>query len=70
MAKNESIFDDTSSNDAVPDYLKNALLSEVNNIRDTMQVVNHFTEVFLSTALSFIGDVNEDDMDLDDTNIK
>ncbi len=60
MENRKSIFDDMESFDSVPDYLKDSLLSEVNNIRDTMQIVNHFTEIFISSALSLISEAVDD----------
>lgn len=60
MRNKSNIFEDLESFESVPDYLKDSLLSEVNNIRDTMQIVNHFTEVFIGSALSFIGDMADD----------
>jgi hypothetical protein len=52
MTTGNSIFKELESNDPVPDYLKHALMSEVDTIRNTMQVVTHFTEHLL-TALTF-----------------
>ncbi|MPR33845.1 hypothetical protein [Salmonirosea aquatica] len=35
-----------------PAYLKEALVSEIDFIRDTLQIVTHFTEGFLGAAIN------------------
>jgi len=52
MPTGNSIFKDLEPNDKVPEYLKHALVAEVDTIRNTMQVVTHFTEHLLK-AMSF-----------------
>ena len=61
MKNKRSIFEDLESYDSAPDYLKNSFLSDVNNIRDTMQIVNHFTAVFIGSAFSLIGNLTGDE---------
>jgi hypothetical protein len=51
MPSGNTVFKDLESKDEVPDYLKHALLSEVNSIRDTMHIVEHFTEHFLNALV-------------------
>ncbi len=51
MSSGNSVFKDLESTEEVPEYLKRALVSEVNTIRDTMHVVTHFTEHFLSALV-------------------
>ena len=51
MATGNSIFKELEPSDRVPDYLKHALVAEVDTIRNSMQIVTHFTEHFL-TALT------------------
>ena len=48
MSTGNSIFKGLEPADHVPEYLKRALVSEVDTIRNTMNVVTHFTEHFLS----------------------
>ena len=49
MSSGNTVFKELESTDEVPEYLKRALVSEVNTIRDTMHVIEHFTEHFLNT---------------------
>lgn len=51
MQDGNSAFKDLEPTDEVPAYLKNALISEVDTIRDTMQIVEHFTDNFLNAIL-------------------
>lgn len=51
MSSGNTIFKGLESTDEVPAYLKRALVSEVNTIRDTMHIVEHFTEHFLNTLV-------------------
>ncbi|MCF2445324.1 hypothetical protein L0657_15245 [Dyadobacter sp. CY345] len=51
MSSGNSVFKDLESTEEVPEYLKRALVSEVNTIRDTMHVVTHFTEHFLGALV-------------------
>ena len=54
-----SIFKDLEPNDKVPEYLKKALISEVDTIRNTMQIVTHFTEHLL-TSISICLSVDDE----------
>lgn len=47
MPNSNEIFKELESEETVPEYLKSALISEVDTIRNSMQVVTHFTEHFL-----------------------
>ncbi|WP_221389861.1 hypothetical protein [Dyadobacter sp. NIV53] len=49
MPTGNSIFKELEPQDKVPEYLKHALVAEVDSIRNTMQVVTHFTEQLLSS---------------------
>jgi hypothetical protein len=51
MSSGNTVFKELESTDEVPEYLKRALVSEVNTIRDTMHVIEHFTEHFLNTLV-------------------
>jgi len=51
MSSGNTVFKELESTDEVPEYLKRALVSEVNTIRDTMHVIEHFTEHFLNTIV-------------------
>ncbi|TDE12386.1 hypothetical protein [Dyadobacter psychrotolerans] len=51
MPTGNSVFKELEPDDQVPEYLKHALVAEVDTIRNTMHVVTHFTEHFL-TALT------------------
>jgi hypothetical protein len=48
MSTGNSVFKDLEPDDEVPEYLKHALVAEVDTIRNTMQIVTLFTEHFLS----------------------
>ena len=50
MADGNSVFKELEPDDQVPDYLKLALVAEVDTIRNSMQIVSHFTEHLLSAA--------------------
>lgn len=52
MESGNAIFKELESNEQVPEYLKTALVSEVDTIRNSMQVVTHFTEYFLKTLIT------------------
>ena len=54
MPAGNTALKDLEPTDEVPAYLKRALISEVNTIRDTMHVVEHFTEHFLNTLVASI----------------
>jgi len=56
MPTGNSVFKELEPDNEVPEYLKHALVAEVDTIRNTMQVVTLFTEHFLSAitiGLSF-----------------
>ncbi|WP_373513468.1 hypothetical protein [Persicitalea sp.] len=53
------VFKEMESDAEVPAYLKNALVSEVDFIRDTMQIVELFTDSLFSTALMCVSDIEE-----------
>jgi len=48
---NNDVFKELEPDAEVPAYLKNALISEIDLIRDTIQIVELFTDSLLSTAL-------------------
>jgi len=52
MTNGNSIFKELEPNEKVPEYLKHALVAEVDTIRNTMNVVTHFTDHLLK-AMSF-----------------
>ena len=54
-----SIFKDLEPNDKVPEYLKKALISEVDTIRNTMQIITHFTKHLL-TSISICLSVDDE----------
>ena len=60
MSTGNSIFKGLESTDHVPEYLKRALVSEVDTIRNTMNVITHFTEHLL-TAITICLAVDEDE---------
>jgi hypothetical protein len=51
MSSGNTVLKDLESTDEVPAYLKRALVSEVNAIRDTMHIVEHFTEHFINALV-------------------
>lgn len=56
---NNDAFKELEPNESVPEYLKGALVSEIDMIRDVIQFVNHFTDGFLSTALMCLSEYSE-----------
>ena len=54
---NNDVFKELEPDAEVPAYLKNALVSEIDLIRDTMQIVELFTDGLFSTALLCISDI-------------
>lgn len=48
---NDSPLKDLETDAHVPAYLKKALVSEIDMIRDTMQIVELFTDGLLTTAI-------------------
>ena len=61
METRNTIFKELESNEQVPEYLKTALVSEVDTIRNSMQVVSHFTEYFLNTLITCFSVANIED---------
>ncbi len=54
-----NVFEELEPDAEVPAYLKNALVSEIDLIRDTMQIVELFTDSLFSTALLCMSDLDE-----------
>jgi len=54
---NHDVFSKLEPNVEVPEYLKNALISEIDFIRDTIQIVELFTDSLFSTALLCVSDI-------------
>lgn len=52
-------FKELESTDHVPPYLKHALVSEINVVRDILQFVTHFTGGLFTTALTSLTEINE-----------
>lgn len=52
-------FKELETNDQVPSSIRDALVSEIDFIRDTLQFVTHFTDGFFSTALTSITQSSE-----------
>ena len=48
---NNDVFKGLEPDAEVPEYLKNALISEIDLVRDTIQIVELFTDSLFSTAL-------------------
>ncbi|WP_025762869.1 hypothetical protein [Dyadobacter tibetensis] len=61
MPNGNDIFKEIAPDAKVPEYLKNALVSEVNAIRDAMQILNHFTENYLNTFVAVLSPDDTDD---------
>lgn len=53
----DTAFEELESDTHVPAYLKEALVSEIDFIRDALQFVTHFTDGFISTALAGVKQV-------------
>ncbi len=54
MSVPEHFLKDLEAEGPVPEYLKDALVSEIDFIRDTMSAVSHSVGAFLDTALMLI----------------
>jgi hypothetical protein len=52
------IFKELEPGDSVPPYLKEALVSEIDFIRDTLQIVTLYTEGFFSTAATCLSEIS------------
>lgn len=50
MSNSNAAFKELESGEEVPEYLKKALVSEVDTIRNTMQIISHFTENLINTV--------------------
>ncbi|CAG5008761.1 hypothetical protein DYBT9275_04352 [Dyadobacter sp. CECT 9275] len=50
MPTGNSVFKELEPEEKLPEYLKAALVSEVDTIRNSMLVVTHFTEHFFSAV--------------------
>lgn len=61
MATGNSIFKDLEPSGEVPEYLKHALVAEVDTIRNSMQIVTHFTENLLSTIVACLSTFTDDE---------
>jgi hypothetical protein len=48
MPTGNTIFKELEPNDHLPEYLKHAIVAEVDTIRNTMNIVTHFTEHLLT----------------------
>ncbi len=51
MEGSKSIFEKLQTDEKVPEYLKEALISEIDMIRDTMDIVSLFTETLFSSVV-------------------
>lgn len=49
MPEGNNIFKELEPKEQVPEYLKRAIVAEVDTIRNSMEVVTLFTEHFLKT---------------------
>jgi hypothetical protein len=61
MDAGNTIFKELESDAPVPPYLKRALVSEMDIIRDSMQIVTHFTDHFLSASTIFISMLDDEE---------
>lgn len=64
MSDSRNVFKEIEPDDKVPEYLKKALVSEIDVIRDTMSIVTLFTSHFFDATLmafSAPGDRQEKD---------
>jgi hypothetical protein len=59
MEDSKSIFEKLQTDETVPEYLKEALISEIDTIRDTMDIVTLFTETLFASVISLTN--SEDD---------
>jgi hypothetical protein len=63
MGVPENFLKDLEAEGPVPEYLKKALVSEVDFIRDTMVVVNHSVSAFIDTAIMLVADLEDKETD-------
>ena len=61
MPTGNSVFKELEPDNQVPDYLKSALVAEMDTIRNTMQLVTHFTEHFLTALTIGLAFAEDDD---------
>lgn len=59
-------FDELDCNDKVPEYLKRALVSEIDTIRDTVQIVSQFMDGFFKVSLMIVSNNNDSEGTLND----
>jgi hypothetical protein len=59
-------LDELEPNDKVPEYLKKALISELDVIRDTVQIVSQFMDGFFKVALMSIPNSSDSNATLND----
>jgi hypothetical protein len=60
MERNQLLFKEMESEEAPSEHLKTALVSEIDTLRNSMEVVTHFTEFLLTTCVSALSnDVSE-----------
>ncbi len=52
------IFKELEPDDSVPPYLKEALVSEIDFIRDALQIVTLYTEGFFSAAVKCLSEIS------------
>ena len=50
MPEGSSVFKELEPEEKLPEYLKTAIVSEVDTIRNSMLIVSHFTEHFINTV--------------------
>lgn len=56
---NNDVFKGLEPDEQVPNYLKHALVSEIDFIRDAIQVVTLYTNGLFSTALMCLSEASE-----------
>ena len=54
MERNHLLFQEMEADELPPEHLKTALVSEIDTLRNSMEVVTHFTEFLLGTFLSVL----------------
>lgn len=59
MEDSKSIFEKLQTDETVPEYLKEALISEIDTIRDTMDIVTLFTETLFASVISLTNSEND-----------
>lgn len=56
MPEGNTVFKELEPNDQVPEYLKRAIVAEVDTIRNSMEVITLFTEHFLTAITVAVSD--------------